>query len=258
MKLPDIILDLFGPSPEAAPPAPPAAAKPAPPPPPPPPAKPSRAPGERDEREVLAVLNRAGGTFEGVRFTSNRRIMASVGRDRATVRLNVAFASAPVEVLAAVAVLFSPARGRKKQLAKQAVQKFINEIIPPPAAPARRRRRRVHPADRIYLERLQEEFDRTNREHFRGQLPRVPMYLSRVMRRRNGHFTSDPLEIVISWHLCTHGAAGEAEQTVRHEMIHLWQYMTGAPVDHGPAFRRMAHRLDVHPRAARPVKWKGR
>jgi hypothetical protein len=43
---------------------------------------------------------------------------------------------------------------------------------------------------------------------------------------------------------------------MRHEMIHLWQYIEGAPVDHGPAFRRMAHRLDVHPRATRPVKWK--
>jgi len=84
----------------------------------------------------------------------------------------------------------------------------------------------------------------------------VPIHLSRSMRRRNGHFSSQPLEIVISWRLCAHGAPGEAEQTVRHEMIHLWQYIEGAAVDHGPAFRRMAHRLDVHPRATRPVKWK--
>ncbi|HEX5724987.1 MAG TPA: SprT-like domain-containing protein, partial [Longimicrobiaceae bacterium] len=108
------------------------------------------------------------------------------------------------------------------------------------------------------LDRLFAEFDRVNRLHFRGQLPRVPIFLSRKMRRRNGHFSSQPLEIVISRRLCTHGAPGEAEHTVRHEMVHLWQYMNGLPVDHGLAFRRVAHRVDVHPRATRDVKWKGR
>ena len=50
-------------------------------------------------------------------------------------------------------------------------------------------------------------------------------------------------------------AAREAEHTMRHEMIHLWQHVEGLPVDHGPAFRRMARRLDVHPRATRNVEW---
>ena len=45
---------------------------------------------------------------------------------------------------------------------------------------------------------------------------------------------------------------------MRHEMIHLWHYVEGLPVDHGPVFRRTARKLDVHPRATRPVKWKGR
>ena len=135
------------------------------------------------------------------------------------------------------------------------MQRFI-QSIPPSPKPARRRVRRHHPGDRAHLERLQAEFDRTNRTHFGGRLPRVPVHLSRNMRRRNGHFSSHPLEIVISWRLCVHGEEGQAEETMRHEMIHLWQYIEGAAVDHGPAFRRMAHRLDVHPRATRPVKWK--
>ena len=105
------------------------------------------------------------------------------------------------------------------------------------------------------IERMQAVFDRVNHASFGGRLPRVPIHLSRKMKRRNGHFSSTPLEIVISWRLCVHGAPGEAEETMRHEMIHLWQYIEGLPVDHGPAFRRAARRLDVHPRATRPVKW---
>jgi predicted SprT family Zn-dependent metalloprotease len=192
-------------------------------------------------------------------FTKNRRTMISVGKDRRLIRLNVAFAAADEAVLAQVAALYTPgARGRKKAQAKEAVQRFINAIpmhdVPPPRR--RPRHRLVHPMDRTHVERLQAEFDAANRRYFGGRLPRVPIHLSRQMRRKNGHFCSHPLEIVISWRLCVHGMPGEAEQTMRHEMIHLWQYIEGAPVDHGPAFRRMAHRLDVHPRATRPVQWK--
>ena len=114
----------------------------------------------------------------------------------------------------------------------------------------------IDAADREQVERMQAVFDDVNRASFAGRLPRVPIHLSRKMRRRNGHFSSHPLEIVISWRLCAHGAPGEAEETMRHEMIHLWQYVEGLPVDHGPVFRRAAHRLNVHPRATRPVRWK--
>ncbi|HYH82987.1 MAG TPA: SprT-like domain-containing protein [Longimicrobium sp.] len=190
-----------------------------------------------------------------MQFTNNRRTMVSVGRDPSLIRMNHAFAAADEALLAAVAVLYTPgARGKKK--AKEAVQRFINELPLTTAPPPRPRRRATHPHDRPHRARMQEEFDRANRLYFGGRLPRVPIHLSRAMRRRNGHFSSQPLEIVISSRLCSHGEEGQAEETMRHEMIHLWQYIEGAPVDHGPAFRRMAHRLDVHPRATRPVKWK--
>ncbi|HEX2204451.1 MAG TPA: SprT-like domain-containing protein [Longimicrobium sp.] len=269
MKLKDILLDLFGshepdgPGPEPIPAAPAPAAGPKAPSPAPP--KPAAAPAPavsdprgRDEAAVLAFVRRHGGEYRRVVFTRNRRIMASVGKDRGVLRLNAAFASASDEVLAAVAVLFSPSRGKRKEAAKETVRRFIDALPAPPPAERRVRRRTTSPADRPLVERLQAEFDATNQTHFGGTLPRVPIHLSRKMRRRNGHFASQPLEIVISHRLCTHGHPGEAEHTVRHEMIHLWQYMTGAPVDHGPAFRRMAKKLDVHPRATRPVRWKGR
>jgi predicted SprT family Zn-dependent metalloprotease len=75
------------------------------------------------------------------------------------------------------------------------------------------------------------------------------------MRRRNGHFSIEPLEIVISRRLCDAAADGEAERTLRHEMIHLWQHVQGDRPDHGAEFRRWAVRLDVHPRATRDVEW---
>ncbi|HET7233312.1 MAG TPA: SprT-like domain-containing protein [Longimicrobium sp.] len=276
MKLKDIILDLFGPAPEPDRPDPPRPA-PAPPrprkpqprsgparpaavePPVAPPAEPPREPAGRSEAGVLAVLRKYGAPYRRVAFTNNRRTMVSVGRDPTLIRMNHAFATAPEPILASVAVLYTPGtRGKKKAEAKDTVQKFINALPLEAAPPRRARPRRVHPGDRVHLERMQAEFDRINQANFGGRLPRVPIHLSRVMKRRNGHFSSHPLEIVISWRLCVHGEDGQAEETMRHEMIHLWQYIEGAPVDHGPAFRRMAHRLDVHPRATRPVKWKPR
>lgn len=251
MKLSDLILDLFGPPAEPDGPSPAFVV-----PPPTAPAPPAD-PGARDEAAVLAVLHRAGAGYRSVVFTANRRIMISVGRDRAVIRMHAAFASAPQEVLLAVGALYSRTRGRRREEAQQAVRAFI-ATLPAPTEPPAPRRRRLHPADRPHLERLQAEFDRVNRASFGGRLPRVPIHLSRVMRRRNGHFAARPLEIVISHRLCTHGAPGEAEETVRHEMVHLWQYVEGMTVDHGPAFRRMAKRLDVHPRATRQVRWKGR
>ena len=252
MSLKEIILDLFGAAPEPDRPAP---ARPSPSPPAPSPAP--RAPGARTEAEVLAVLRRHGAPHRRVLLTDNRRTMISIGRDRSLIRMHHAFAAADEAVLAAVAAVYTPtATPRKRAAAKQAVRAFIN-AIPLDRTVARPLRRRAHPRDRVHLERMQAVFDEVNRASFAGKLPRVPIHLSRKMRRRNGHFSSRPLEIVISWRLCAHGAPGEAEETMRHEMIHLWQYVEGLPVDHGPVFRRAAHRLNVHPRATRPVRWKG-
>jgi predicted SprT family Zn-dependent metalloprotease len=167
----------------------------------------------------------------------------------------VAFAAAPREVLVAVAELFSARSAHKRARAKGVVSRFIAQIPRTPDAAPQPRPRRTAAGDRAQLARVQAEFDRVNLERFGGSLPRVPIHLSGRMKRRNGHFSVNPLEIVISRRLCTHGADGEAEHTMRHEMIHLWQHAEGLPVDHGAAFRKMARRLDVHPRATRSVEW---
>lgn len=275
-RLLDEVLDLFGwvppprPRPKSsAPPAPSApgrspAAAPRPDPPPHPavfrpeprPVRPP--PAGRSEAQALAVVARVTPQFYRVVYTRNRRIMASAAERGRALRLNVAFAEAPEEVLVAVARLFTGKDARTRSRARAVVREFIRGIPADSAAPRRRpRARRVEPGDEPHIDRLLAEFRRVNAERFGGALPEVPLFLSGSMRRRNGHFSSHPLEIVISRRLCTHAAPGESEHTLRHEMIHLWQHVEGKKPDHGAEFRAWARRLDVHPRATRRVTWKG-
>jgi predicted SprT family Zn-dependent metalloprotease len=216
-----------------------------------------RAPSGRSEADTLAVIARVTPQFYKVVYTRNRRIMASAAERGRALRLNVAFAEAPEDVLMAVGRLFTGRDARTRTRAKAVVRAFINGIPADSAVPRRRPRvRQVEPGDERHLERLREEFRRVNAEQFGGALPEVPLFLSGQMRRRNGHFCSSPLEIVISRKLCTHATHGEAEHTLRHEMIHLWQHVEGHKPDHGADFRAWARRLDVHPRATRRVSWK--
>ncbi len=217
--------------------------------------EPAAPPRERTEAEVLAAVRAAGSQAREVVFTRNRRVMASVAGGGRTLRLHRAFAAAPGAVLHAVARLFAARTGRERAAARAAVRDFLTTLPAPASAPARRARREPA-ADRPHLERLRAEFERVNREHFGGGLPEVPLYLSGRMRSRNGHFASHPPEIVISRRLCTDAAPGEAERTLRHEMIHLWQHASGKKPDHGAEFRAWARRLGVHPRARRTVRWK--
>jgi hypothetical protein len=214
---------------------------------------PERTAAEDAAAEVLAAVNASGVAFQRVVFTRNRSTMVSVTGGGSTLRLHERFATADAAVLAAIGRLFARGRRRDRDAARAVIRAFLRDM---PVPPPRGRSRWVHPLDKPVIERLQCEFERVNREHFGGSLPAVPIYLSRVMKSRNGHFSSDPVEIVISWRLCVHGAVGEAEETVRHEMIHLWQHVNGGRLGHGPDFRRWARLLDVHPRARRAVRWK--
>jgi hypothetical protein len=207
---------------------------------------------KRTPDDVLKATRGAGARFRTVEFTQNRRVMASVSRDGLTLRLHESFGRAPDRVLHAVARLFTAKSETGRSAARQVVKEFLAARTP---APVRNRTREVAPADRPHLERLRAEFERVNQEHFGGLLPAVPLYLSDRMRSRNGHFSRHPPEIVISTRLCTHADAGEAEHTLRHEMIHLWQHVVGLTPDHGLPFRWWARLLGVRPRARRPVKW---
>lgn len=203
-------------------------------------------------------MRRAGSRVERVVLTRNRRVMASLADQGRTLRLHEVFMTAPPEVLESVAVLFSARSAAVRSRAKGEIRTFLQRAIPPPAprtSPARRRPSRSFPGDKARLERLRAEFAHVNHAYFGGRLPEVPLRLSSRMTRRNGHFMPDPLEIAISRTLCDRGAEGEAERTLRHEMIHLWQWVEGRKPGHGRDFRRWAQRLGIHPRATRVVRW---
>ena len=203
---------------------------------------------------IRAAVRRGGLSVAEVVFTRNRRVMASVTDGGSTLRLHESFAAAPTEVLHAVGRLFSVRTDSGRRVARKVVNEFLASRAPS-ATPVRRLPREELPGDPPHLERLRAEFDRVNRKFFGDTLPAVPLWLSGRMRSRNGHFSPQASEIVISRRLCTEGVPGEAEHTLRHEMIHLWQHLVGTQPDHGGAFRWWARRLDVHPRARRPVRW---
>ena len=78
------------------------------------------------------------------------------------------------------------------------------------------------------------------------------------MRTRLGQLclhneTGRPHEITLSRaHIDRHGWR-EAAHTLLHEMVHLWQHVSGHAVDHGPMFRRKALEVGVVAAARRDV-----
>ncbi len=210
--------------------------------------------GDVPEEPFLRAVHEGGARFRRVVFTRNRRVMISVGDGGETLRVSDLFREAPPEVLRAIGSLYARGSSAGRDEARARIRHFL-QASTPSAAPPPPGKRRSRAGDADTLERLRAEFDRVNQERFDGRLPRVPIHLSGRMRRRNGHFSVSPLEIVISRRLCSEAAAGEAERTLRHEMIHLWQHLEGRRPGHGADFRRWAVRLDVHPRATRDVVW---
>jgi hypothetical protein len=195
--------------------------------------------------------------IEEVRFTQNRRVMVSLSSSRKVLRLHACFADAPEDVVEALARHYGRSSALARREALRTIRRFLRSALAGRSEAAHGPRARLHRAsDAPLVARLAAEFDRVNDEFFDGALPRVPLFLSGRMVRRNGHFSTRPLEIVISRTLCTDAEPGEAENTLRHEMIHLWQHTTGTRLGHGLEFRRWARVLGVHPRARRPVVWK--
>lgn len=218
---------------------------------------PDEADGEEAPRAVeilLEQIDSGGRRFARLILTDNRRVMISVGDGGATLRLNHRFATAPLEVLRAIGAMYGASGRHARAAARSTVLAHLRRFRLPSSAP-RPRPRLASPGDADRIARLRAEFDRVNAAFFDGTLPTVPIVLSGRMRSRNGHFSTQPLEIVISRRLLTSAAPGEAEHTLRHEMIHLSQHVSGRTPGHGRDFRAEASRLGVHPRAKRRVRY---
>lgn len=58
-----------------------------------------------------------------------------------------------------------------------------------------------------------------------------------------------PRYIVMDQDCALKEAWDEVIATLRHEMIHVWQAVSGRKVDHGPVFKRMCRRLSISEKA---------
>jgi len=107
--------------------------------------------------------------------------------------------------------------------------------------------------------RLETAFAELNARHFGGVLPAVPIRVSGRLRRRLGQITFEratgrPLAIMIARrHIAAHDWR-DIEETLLHEMVHLWQGVSGQKVDHGVRFRAKAREVGVTAAARRTVR----
>ena len=206
----------------------------------------------REGDDLLARLRELG--LQGIakcQLTRNRNVMVSFAA--ASLRVHEAYLNAPDDVLAAI-VRFVEGKTRVERL--RARRRLLEFPIDTPAAP--RRRTGNHPDDARMAERLTEWHAHYNMEFFGGELRPLQVRVSRRMRARLGHYTTetragDPAEIAISRrHLRRHGWE-EALHTLLHEMVHQWQDEHGLAIDHGRTFRAKARELGISPFACRTV-----
>lgn len=208
-------------------------------------------------QERLAALGLR--PVERVRATENRSVLVSLSRAR-VLSVHRAYAQAPDRVLKAIVRFVSRWTPRPlRRAAQREIVAYHRAAVPDRLDRLDRpdRSDRPKPGDAEALARLGLLFQALNQRHFRGSLAAVPIRLSGRMRTRLGHLSLDPAgrptDITISRrHLAAHGW-DEAEQTLLHEMVHLWQCAEGHKVDHGRQFRAKAREVGAVAAARRWV-----
>lgn len=214
----------------------------------------------RDEeallRRRLEALGLRGVT--GIRATDNRCVMVSLTRGRALC-IHRGYAMAPDRVLKAVVRFLAPrARRALRKAAEHEILSFTPEAHVEGLPRRRRAADRPQPGDLARIERLSRLFGELNARWFGGSLPELPIRVSGRMRTRLGQLclrlgTGEPFEITMSRRHIDRDGWDEAAHTLLHEMVHLWQHVTGRGVDHGPGFRRTAREVGVSASARRSV-----
>jgi hypothetical protein len=206
-----------------------------------------------DEAAALLATLRARGlrSIRSLTLTRNARVMVSFRGDE--MRVHRGYRDAPPEVLDAMVRLVE---GRTKAIRREA-GRFIVANSPAGISEEPRRRERTHPDDEAWSARLVDEHRRLNAERFGSALKPIAVRVSRRMKSRLGHYSpaigEASAEIAISRrHIRRHGW-DDAIETLVHEMVHQWQAETGAPLDHGPGFRKKATEVGIRPRAKREV-----
>jgi hypothetical protein len=194
-----------------------------------------------------------------LRVTDNRTVMVSRSK-RNVLSIHRGFAQAPDRVLKAVVRFVSAGTPKAlRRAAQHEILSFRAEAHEPGPPQRRRAADRPQPGDIETTERLARLFGEHNAQHFGGQLPELPIRLSGRMRSRLGqlcmrHDTGEPYEITVSRHHVERHGWEEASHTLLHEMVHLWQHVSGHRVDHGARFRAKAQEIGVVSSARRAIR----
>lgn len=205
--------------------------------------------------ELRARLESLGaGRIGRLRLTDNHSVMVSFSR-RGVLSVHRGYASAPDHVLKAIVRFVS--RGTPRRARAAARHEILGyRVVLKENTPARRPDRAL-PGDRELVERLATAFRSLNVRHFGGVLAESPIRLSGRMRSRLGHLAlnrdGQPTEITISRSHVTQHDWSEVTQTLLHEMVHLWQFANGHPVNHGATFRAKAREVGAHAAARRSL-----
>jgi hypothetical protein len=190
-----------------------------------------------------------------VETQENRSVLLHVREG--LIRLHRGFAYAPDRILRAiVAFTRAPSRPARRKAKRELVSFPVHDYVP--ARPRRARIARPRPGDREVVAQLRVLHAELNARHFGGRLAVPAFRLSNRMRSRLGEVVLPDdrrrrIAIVIGRRHLERDGWGEVGKTLLHEMVHQWQAEAGLPLDHGPAFRRMARALGVEPSARRAV-----
>jgi hypothetical protein len=204
---------------------------------------------------ILAAVTRRGSRIRTIRYRRNRSVLVSVSRDQETLNVHECFRQAPPRVVEAIATFVrAPRRSPDYRRALDAVRSW--EGVTEGLARVRRERPRRSTASSGDTAGLMRLFDEYNLRHFGGQLPPVPLRLSRRMTRALGTigYLEDGgvrriREVVISADLMLPANAHILRDTLLHEMAHGEAWLRHGHRGHGRIWRRIAQRVGCVPEA---------
>lgn len=219
----------------------------------------------RTAPELLDELRRRGARrLEAVALKANRRRIWSLTANGTRFNLHRAFARAPDEIVADLALIAREARrgGRGYRAAADRVSRWpvVVAAMRELASEANGAGRGPGPCcataeQRAYLE---EAYKEINRLRFGGRLPElVPLRLSSRMRNRLGQMMPGRdgegrlrvVEIALNADLMLPENDAIRTETLVHEMAHVADLLEHGNVGHGATWRRIAVRVGCDPRA---------
>lgn len=205
---------------------------------------------------MAALRSRGVARLERVHFKQNRSRLLAVGRTGRDLHVHLCFATAPPEVLDALADWFRPrVPGPKRRSAVRLLREFAaarrSPLRPPP-----RPGRCIATAEQ--RSSLRDVFLRLNQERFGGKLPcELPLRLSGRMTRRLGHAhlgrrpdgTRYVVEIALNADLMHPSNEAARLDTLLHEMAHAAAWLWDGSRGHDALWRARARQAGCIPRA---------